>query len=90
MATSEKLRQQLEQVHAELHQVDGPIGADRETLENLATDIRSILAHDQIEEHHYGGLGDRLKTAVAEVEANHPSATLRLRQLIDELAYLGV
>lgn len=39
---------------------------------------------------HYSGLGERLKEAVAHIEASHPELTLRMRQVIDQLAYMGI
>jgi hypothetical protein len=34
--------------------------------------------------------GQRLKEALARVEADHPRVALLLRQMVDSLAYLGV
>jgi hypothetical protein len=90
MADREKLRQQLEQLHAELHQA-GSLGPnERELLEKLAADVQSLLDRGEVEDEHYAGLTERLRNGIAELEASHPTATLRLRQLIDELAYLGI
>jgi hypothetical protein len=90
MIDKQKLRQQLEQLRAELQRPDSPEGPDRERLEQLAADVAGILERDEAEEHHAHGLTDGLQDALARLEASHPEATLRLRQLSDELAYLGI
>jgi hypothetical protein len=59
-------------------------------LEHLAGDIRELLEREENQEEHYTGLGERLKEAVARLEASHPRATLAMRQVIDQLAYLGI
>jgi hypothetical protein len=48
------------------------------------------LARQEEGAEHYGGLGEGLREAVAQLEASHPEATLRIRQMIDQLAYLGI
>ena len=90
MIDKQKLTEQLEQLRAELRRPDAPDGPDRDRLEKLAADVSSILERDEGEEHHEHGITDGLQDALARLEASHPEATLRLRQLIDELAYLGV
>ncbi|MEO6391984.1 MAG: DUF4404 family protein [Pyrinomonadaceae bacterium] len=86
----EKLRQQLEQLHAELQQLDSPDGDERELLEKLSADVRAILARDEIQTDSDTGLTDRVQDTLARFEASHPEVTLRLRQVISELSYLGI
>ena len=38
----------------------------------------------------YEGLGDRLKEAVARLEASHPAATMLMRRVIDQLSFMGI
>jgi len=86
----QELHRQLEQLHAELAQAETLDSTDAEMLRHLASDIREILEREENQAQHYGGLGDRLKEAAARLEASHPRATEVMRQVIDQLAYLGI
>lgn len=86
----QKLKAQLEELHGELHKI-GSVGQDeRRLLEKLAADVRVLLDRGELEPDHYQGLGERLRNAVAELESEHPTTTMRLRDLITQLSYLGV
>jgi len=86
----QKLREQLEQLHAELARVKSLDSTEAEMLQHLASDIQEVLEREENQAQHYSGLGDRLKETVARLEASHPEATERMRQVIDQLAYLGI
>ncbi len=86
----QKLHRELEQLHAELQQVESPDRNDREMLQKLAGDIRKILEQKETETDNYGSLRERLREAIAQLEASHPRATLLMRQAIDQLAYMGI
>ena len=86
----QQLHEQLEQLHAALHQVDFSDNNEREILQKLGSDIQEILARQEARTEHYQGLGKRLKDAVAQLEASHPEATLLMRQVIDQIAYMGI
>ncbi len=86
----QQLREQLEQLHAELAQVKTLDSTEAEMLQHLARDIREVLEREENQAQHYSGLGERLKESVARLEASHPLATERMRQVIDQLAYLGI
>jgi chromosome segregation ATPase len=86
----QELRKQLEQLHAELAQVETPDSTEAAMLQHLASDIREILEREEDHAQHYSGLGERLKEAAARLEASHPRATEVMRQVIDQLAYLGI
>lgn len=86
----QQLREQLEQLHAELAQVKTLDSAEAEMLKHLAGDIREILEREEDQPQHYSGLGERLKEAIARLEASHPRTTEVMRQVIDQLAYLGI
>lgn len=86
----QQLHEQLEQLHAALHQVDFSDSNERETLLKVAGDIQDVLAQQEDQTEHYLGLGERLKDAVAQLEASHPEATLLMRQVIDQIAYMGI
>jgi hypothetical protein len=86
----QKLREQLEQLHTELAQVNTLDSTEAEMLKHLASDIREVLEREENQAQHYDGLGERLQDAVTRLEASHPRATEAMRQVIDQLAYLGI
>ena len=86
----QQLHEKLQQLHAELDQVEGSEGNEREILQRVASEIQDLLARQEEGAEHYRDLGERLKEAVAQLEASHPEATLRIRQMIDQLAYMGI
>ena len=86
----QKLHQELEKLHAELQEVASADPNDRELFQSLAADIRKLLEQTESETHHYRSLRERLRETIAEVEASHPRTTLRMRQLIDQIAFMGI
>jgi hypothetical protein len=86
----EQLREQLEQLHAELRQTEAVDPQQRELLLTRANDIEQLLKQEEIESHSYRGLGERLKEDLAQLEASHPQITLLMRRTIDSLSYLGI
>ena len=86
----QQLHEKLEQLHAELNRVESPDSDQREILRKVANDIQNLLARQEESAEHYQGLRDRLKEAVAQLEASYPEATLRMRQVIDQLAFMGI
>jgi hypothetical protein len=69
---NEELRSQLEKLHNELHQSPAIDSQHRELLQTLADEIQALLKRDDIQQHHYTSLSERLNDAVAEPEASHP------------------
>lgn len=86
----EQLREQLEQLHAQLKQADALDPQKRELLLTRAHDIEQLLEQDEITPHHYRSLGERLKEDLAQLEASHPEITLLMRRAIDSLSVLGI
>ncbi len=86
----QQLRSQLEQLHAELQQVDVLDDNEREMLRRLAGDIQETLERGDEHAQPFNGLDERLRGAVAQLEASHPRATMLMRQVIDELAFMGI
>lgn len=84
------LREQLERLDAELRRAKSLDDREREALERLAGEIREVLAREGEHPQKYEGLRDRLKDAVAQLEASHPAATMLMRQLIDQLSFMGI
>ena len=88
--SKEQLREQLEHLQAELKQADALDPQQRQLLLTRANEIEQLLKQDEINPHHYRGLGERLKEDLAQLEASHPEITLLMRRAIDSLAYLGI
>jgi hypothetical protein len=86
----ERLREQLEQLHAELQRVDAPDENEKMMLQRLASDIQTLLERGGAEPEHYRGLAGRLRESIAELEAAHPGTTLLMRQVIDQLSFMGI
>jgi hypothetical protein len=86
----EKLREQLQALHTELQQVETLDDNEREMLQGLARDVQEVLHGEADRNQHYGPLSERLRETVAQVEASHPRATMLMRQIIDQLAYMGI
>ena len=82
-----QLRAHLEQLHAELQQVEN---GDSELLQKLERDLRDILGRADADTQATSGLGDRLRDAIAQLEASHPRITILMRDVIDQLAYMGI
>ena len=87
---NDQLREQLENLHTELHKTDNVDPQQRELLRSLGNDIHEVLNREDNEEHHYRNLSERFKNAVSELETSHPQIALRLRGAIESLSFLGV
>ena len=88
--TAQQLHEKLKLLHDELDQVEFTDSNQREILKKVASEIQDMLVRSEEGIQHYRGLGERLKEVVAQIEASHPEATLRMRQVIDQLAYMGI
>ena len=86
----EKLHEELNRLHADLQQIEVPDEGDREVLSRLAQDIRRILDDKEMDREQYQGLDDRWRDAITRFEAAHPRVTLLMRQVLDQIAYLGI
>jgi len=87
----QQLHKRLEELHAELQQVDSLDAGERETLQRLRSDIQELLAQKEgASSHQYKSMADRLREDVETLEASHPQATMLMGQLIDALAKIGI
>ena len=86
----EQLQERLEELHAELQQVETPDANQQELLRTVARDVQEVLEKEGDHPQHYSGLSERLSEAVAQLEASHPRTTMLMRQVIDQLAFLGI
>lgn len=85
-----QLRDRLEQLGAELKQTKSLDDNERAVLMRLARDVQEVLEQGDDHRQKYDGLGERLREAVAQLEASHPRTTLLMRQVIDQLSYMGI
>jgi hypothetical protein len=79
--TRERLKQLLEQLHAELAGTDAVDPGVRERLEGIQRDVGEALKRESPP----GTLRDRL-----EIEASHPTVARRMAEVIDTLALYGL
>jgi DNA repair exonuclease SbcCD ATPase subunit len=87
----QQLHRRLEELHAELQQVDTVDAGERETLEKLRGDIQQLLAQkDDAPSHQYKSLSERLREDIEKLEASHPQATMLMGQVVDALASIGI
>lgn len=86
----QQLHDELQRLHADLQQIESLDNADREMLSRLNEDIRRILDHKQPGPEHYRKLTGPLRDAITRFEAAHPRTTMLMRQVIDQISYLGV
>jgi hypothetical protein len=84
------LHERLEQLHRDLQALDIPEARDRRMLDQLAADIRELLDRRDQRPQHYRRLSERLAAGIAQIEASHPRITILMRQVIDQLAYMGI
>ena len=91
MTRKHDLDEHLQQLHRELQQVEFPDATERQLLQQLQTDIQTILAH---QESHglppYIQLSERLQEGIAQWETSHPRLTFAMGQISDMLARLGI
>ena len=87
----QNLHDRIEQLHRELQEIESIDQSERQTLDQLIADIRKL--QEQSEGHtplEYSRLRDRLKESVARLEASHPTVTLVMGRVIDQLAKMGI
>ena len=85
-----ELHNDLERLHTELQAVQSLDNKDREMLHKLAEDIQKVLGQEGSETERYQGLVDRLREAITQIEASHPRTTMLMRQVIDQLSFMGI
>jgi DNA repair exonuclease SbcCD ATPase subunit len=87
----QQLHKRLEELHAELQQVDSVAAGERDILQKLTGDIEALLAQREgVPAHHYKSLAERLRDDIEQLEASHPQAALLMGQVVDLLAMIGI
>ncbi|HTK41265.1 MAG TPA: DUF4404 family protein [Gemmatimonadales bacterium] len=82
----ERLKQLLEQLHAELAGTDAVDPGLRERLRGIQRDVGEALSRESPP----STLRDRLEDEVAQFEASHPTVARRMAEVIDTLALYGL
>ena len=86
---SDKLREALEELRAEINHADLNDGPARERLNTLISDLERKLEHPDDEEHHASLLGN-VKDSIGQLELEHPRATTILNQIMTSLGGIGI
>jgi len=82
----ERLKQLLEQLHAELAGTDAVDPGLRERLRGIQRDVGEALSRESPP----STLRYRLEDEVAQFEASHPTVARRMAEVIDTLALYGL
>ena len=95
MDHSDKLKQTLAELHAELSGAGKVDPATRQALQEALADIQAALAAaesapDEERPTAPEGLAERLRTTAAKFEATHPTLAGTLERLIDLLGAAGI
>ena len=87
----QELHNRLEQLHAELQQIEAVDDGERNLLQSLRNDIKKLLeAGDGEQLPESDQLGEGLKQGIELFEASHPRATMLMGQAIDALAKMVI
>jgi hypothetical protein len=81
-----RLRQLLTELHTELASTTPVDAANRELLNQLATDIQTMGGSPES----YRSLRGRLVDAAAALEASHPKVATAIERVIDTLAFFNI
>ncbi|HEX5312441.1 DUF4404 family protein [Aquabacterium sp.] len=87
---NQKIKQTLEQLHAELEAGQRPDPELRAILQTLAQDIHRALEQPATAPTDEGSLEDRARDVSAKFAAQHPYLEATLRDLMDGLGKIGI
>jgi aminoglycoside N3'-acetyltransferase len=80
------LQTMLQELHAELEQAQSVQGEERELLQDLMDEIKTVLARgDGAQAAHYASLFQRLAGTLQQFEFSHPTLTLTIGRVVDTL-----
>ncbi|MEM7115082.1 MAG: DUF4404 family protein [Chloroflexota bacterium] len=86
--TQETLQAQIAQLHQTLQETDSISAETQAMLAQLEADMQPIVAAP--ETLHHPTLVERLETALANFEADHPRLTLQIQNVINSLSNAGI
>lgn len=88
---NQELYEKLQQLHTELQRIRSVDDKDKELLEQLDEDIRSLLAVGKTAQKRPSRqFGESLREGVERFEASHPDLTMTMGQLAEILARMGI
>lgn len=91
MTQKHHLDERLRQLHRELQHLESPDVTERRLLQQLQTDIQSVLSQEEIHDLlPYTQLGERLQEGIDQLETEHPRLTLVMGQIAEILARMGI
>lgn len=87
----QQLDNALEQLHAELQQIDSVDEHQRQILQKLMGDIQKLSqSREDDDDREYDHLDEGLREGIELFEASHPRATMLMGQVVDALAKMGI
>lgn len=87
----QQLDNALEQLHAELQQIDSVDEHQRLILQKLTADIQKLSqSREDDDDRGYDHLDEGLREGIELFEASHPRATMLMGQVVDALAKMGI
>jgi hypothetical protein len=89
MSEQQRLRQMLEQLHAELQRSHGLDDRSRERLDSALSDIEDLLTRAEAGKPPES-IMERLREAIGVFEQTHPTLTKAIGRLADTLANIGI
>ena len=86
--SQEKLEKELEKLRIELDNLASDDTASREKLDQLITELETLLQSSKDEEHH--GIVDNVRETINHFETEHPRATAILNDIMVTLSNMGI
>jgi hypothetical protein len=90
MPEQPRLRQMLEELHAELQRAQGLDDRSRELLDSALSDIEDLLQRAEEPGKRPESIVERLREAVGAFEETHPALTEAVGRVVDTLASIGI
>ncbi|PQO47263.1 DUF4404 family protein [Blastopirellula marina] len=90
MTDAEQLRLKLQELQAELREVEEIDGETRKLLEGAMEEIHDALNHDNSEALTHPSLVDNLNKATQDFETSHPGLTRIIGNMVDILGNAGI
>ncbi|EAQ81888.1 MULTISPECIES: DUF4404 family protein [Blastopirellula] len=90
MTDAEQLRLKLQELQAELREIDEIDGETRRLLEGAMEEIHEALRHDNTEALQHPSLVDNLNRATQDFETSHPGLTRIVGNMVDILGNAGI
>ena len=87
---SEQLSSKLEKLQDELGRAEAGDADDQARVEDVRRDVQAALARDEPTSERQQSLLERLRNAIPFFESTHPSLTLAMSEVVDELARMGL